>query len=90
MTQIEYQRETDDWRGFTLALRGAAYTGSWSYQIVARGARPIGTWLSSVTLNGEKGIDIQGLAAGYYWVFFRPDGQAPYAPILGPVDLVMK
>jgi hypothetical protein len=84
---VAYQRETDDWRGFTLTNQGSAYAGSWSYQITARGSRPIGTWLSAVTLNSRKGIDIQGLAAGRYWVWFRIEGQSPYAPILDPVDL---
>lgn len=99
MTAIAYQRETNDWRGFTLrrfdefALpipRYVDYTGAWSYQIVAKGARPTGAWLGAVTLNGQKGIDIKNLTPGYYWLFFRIDGQAPYVPELDPIDLVIK
>lgn len=90
MTSISYQRETNDWRSFTFTRDGVPYTGAWSYQIVAKGARPVGSWLSAVVLNGQRGIDVKNLAAGYYWVFFRIDGQAPYAPELDPVDLVIK
>lgn len=98
MTAVSYQRETDDWRGFTLTQLDTsvqppvpvAYAGAWSYQIVARGARPTGSWLSAVTRGTAKGIDIQNLPAGYYSVFFRIDIGAPYAPVLDPIDLVMK
>jgi len=91
VTVIAYQRETDDWRGFTVTNQttGQLATG-WSYQIVARGARPTGSWLSAVVNGTQKGIDIQGLSAGYYSVFFRIEGQAPYAPVLDPVELVIK
>jgi len=88
---IPYQRETDDWRGFTITNQTTGLpAANWSYQIVSKGARPAGSWLSAVVNGGQKGVDIQGLTAGYYWVFFRIEGQAPYAPVLDPVDLVIK
>lgn len=98
MTALSYQRETSDWRGLVFRELDTSvdppvrkiYTGSWSYQIVAKGARPVGTWLSAVTRGVAKGIDIVGLAAGYYWVFVRVEGQSPYAPKLDPIDLVIK
>ncbi len=90
MTQIAFQRETDDFRALTVTHQGSAYTGSWSYQIVPNGSRPTGSWSSAVTNGADKGIDVQGLTVGYYWVFIRIEGQAPYAPVLDPIDLVIK
>lgn len=94
--QIAYPRETDDWRGFTLRQYNydtalwETYAGGWSYQIVPHHTRPIGTWLTAVVLGGHKGIDIQALTVGYHWIFFRIDGLSGYAPVLGPVELVME
>jgi hypothetical protein len=90
VTQVVYQRETDDWRGFAIIQDGQPYAGAWSYQIVAKGARPSGSWQSAVTRGVAKGVDIQNLAAGYYSLFIRVDIGAPYAPVLDPIDLVMK
>ena len=97
MTVVAYQRETNDWRSFTLNQYNSttsaweAYTGAWSYQIVARGSRPTGTWISAVVVGGFKGINILGLTVGHYWIFFRIDGQAGgYIPVLDPVELVMQ
>ena len=90
MTQVVYQRETDDWRGFSLTQDGQPYAGAWSYQIVAKGTRPTGSWQSAVTRGLAKGVDIQNLSAGYYSIFFRIEIGAPYAPVLDPIDLVIK
>ena len=97
MTAISYQRETDDWRGFvhkqynfTLEV-WEDYTGTWSYQITARGSRSQpGGWLPSVPLGGAEGVDIGPLAAGYYWIWFRLNGQGAYVPVLDPVELSIK
>ena len=93
---ISYQRETDDWLGYTLNQYNPAtatfdtYTGNWSYQIVARGLRPTGTWQPAITLGSQKGIDINSLPAGYHQVFIRIDGQGAYVPVLDPIDLIIQ
>ena len=83
------QRETDDWVKWPVTQNGAAYTGAWSYQIVAYGARPTGTWLTAVVNGADKGVDIQGLTAGYYSIFVRIDGQGAYVPVLNPKSLII-
>lgn len=90
MPDIFVQRETDDWVQKTFTEEGTTYTGLWSSQIVAYGARPTGTWVSSVTNGGDKGFNIEGLATGYYHVYYRMDGQSPYAPVVGPDVLVVQ
>jgi hypothetical protein len=86
---IYVQRETDDWVGKTLTQDGVTYTGAWSYQIVAYGSRPTGSWTSAVVSAGNKGINLESLAAGNYWVFYRIDGQGSYTPVLDPEVLVV-
>lgn len=87
---LSFQRETDDWAEIPVTQNSVDYTGSWSYQITAYGNRPTGAWLSAVTNSGKKGIDIQGMSAGYYWLWIRIDGQSPYAPVLDPEDLIIE
>jgi hypothetical protein len=83
MALLRIQRETDDWIPRTLIKQGSTYTGDWSYQIVAYEARPVGTWLPAVEIAGVKGIEVSGLN-GLYEVFYRPDGQGSYVPVLDP------
>jgi hypothetical protein len=87
---IVVQRETDDWLYKPIYQDGTLYTGSWSYQITAYGARPTGAWLTAVTNTGRKGIDIQGMSKGYYWLWIRIDGQGTYAPVEAPEDLIVE
>jgi hypothetical protein len=87
---IYVQRETDDWVKKTIYLDGVVYTGAWSYQIVAYYARPTGSWVTAVVSGGNKGINIEGLSAGNYWVFYRIDGQGSYVPVLDPEVLVVQ
>jgi hypothetical protein len=84
---LSFQRETDDWAYIPVTQNGVAYTGSWSYQITAYGARPTGSWLTAVVNSGSKGIDIQGMSKGFYWLWIRIDGQGVYVPVLDPIDL---
>ena len=86
---LVFQRETDDWVKWPVTQNGVPYTGAWSYQIVAHGARPTGSWITAVVNGADKGINIEALTAGYYWVFIRIDGQAPYIPVLDPEDLII-
>ena len=89
-TPAVFQRETDDWTHIAVTQQGAAYDDAWSYQIVPRLPRPTGTWTAAIAnLTGQKGINIVGLTAGYYWVFIRIDGQDGYIPILDPIDLII-
>lgn len=87
---ITVQRETDDWFYKPIEQGGNLYTGAWSYQITAYGSRPTGAWLTAVTNSGLKGVDIQGMSAGYYWLWIRIDGQTPYVPIEAPEDLIVE
>lgn len=84
---LSFQRETDDFVAWPLTQNDVTYTGAWSYQIVAYGGRPTGAWITAKVNGGIKGIDIENLAVGAYWVFIRIDGQGSYVPILDPVDL---
>jgi hypothetical protein len=84
------ERETDDWLYIPITQNGVAYTGAWSYQIVAFDARPVGSWLTAVPNGGLKGIDVQGLAVGSYDVFIRIDGQGNYAPVFKTDPLVVQ
>ena len=85
---IVVRHETDDWIKKTHYQQGQAYTGAWSYQIVTYGASPTGSWTSAIVNGTDKGFNVENLAAGYYWVFYRIDGQAPYNPILNPEILI--
>lgn len=87
---IYVQRETDDWVKKTHYQDGVAYTGAWSYQIVAYKARPTGTWVTAVVNGSNKGLDVQGMTAGNYWVFYRIDGQGAYTPVIDPEILVVQ
>lgn len=86
---LSLQRATDDWAEIPVTLKGEPYTGAWSYQITGygNGAQPTGTWLTAVVNGGAKGVDIQGMSPGYYWVWIRIDGQGVYTPVLDPEDL---
>lgn len=75
------ERETDDWVEWHPTQKGQPYLGAWSYQIVAYGARPTGTWLTAVVNGGDKGVDINSMTVGYYYIFIRPDGQGAYVPV---------
>jgi len=86
---IEVQRETVDWVKKTHYQNGVTYTGSWSYQIVPFRSRPTGSWVNAVVNGSDKGIDVSGLSANYYWVFYRIDGVAPYIPVEDPEVLVV-
>lgn len=87
---LRFQRETDDWFYVPVTQDDADYTGAWSYQIRPYGSRPTGSWLTAVTNTGRKGIDIQGMAAGFYWLWIRIDGQGAYTPVLDPEDLIIE
>jgi hypothetical protein len=85
-----FQRETDDWAEVPVTHQGQAYTDAWSYQIVPWRGRPTGSWTTAKISGAAKGFDISGLAPGYYWLFIRIDGQAPYAPELNPQIFVIE
>lgn len=87
---LVFQRETDDWIKWPVTQDGVEYTGNWSYQIVPYGTRPTGTWLTAVPQAGNKGINVENLASGYYNVFIRIDGQGAYAPVLNPKPLIIQ
>ena len=87
---ITVQRETDDWFYIPVTQDDATYTGAWSYQITAYGARPTGAWLTAVVNIGRKGIDIQGMLPGFYWLWIRIDGQGAYVPVEAPEDLIVE
>lgn len=89
---IIVQRETDDWFYKPIKQGDNLYTGAWSYQITSygNGARPTGAWLPAVTNDGLKGVDIQGMSKGFYWLWIRIDAQSPYAPLEAPEDLIVE
>lgn len=87
---ITVQRETDDWFYIPITQGDNLYAGAWSYQITAYGARPTGAWLTAVVNSGLKGVDIQGMAKGSYWLWIRIDGQGVYTPVEAPEDLIVE
>lgn len=84
MALLRVQRETDDWIPRTISQQGSAYTGAWSYQIVAYRARPTGTWVTAAERAGVKGVEVSGLAEGIHEIYYRVDGQGSDVPVLDP------
>lgn len=90
MKVVQAYAETVEFVPVTVTLNGSPVTAGVEFAALPEGARPQeADWKDADLLEGNAGVLISGLSAGYYWVWVRVTA-SPEIPVFVGIHIRIK